>query len=117
MGGEGGCFSRGELGLNSVKCLVKHINETFDFSLLFLSFFLHSPDGGQTPRAPQPPPAADGQEEDRLAGHQLRGQTGGFFSGPPLCRKGTLTFELYLFNVSLSDLVFSSLSPVLLRGG
>lgn len=37
-GGAGrGCFSRGELGLNSVKCLVKPINATFDFSLLFLS--------------------------------------------------------------------------------
>lgn len=28
-------FSRGELGLNSVKCPVKHINTTFDFSFLF----------------------------------------------------------------------------------
>lgn len=33
-------FSRGELGLNSVNCPVKHINTTFDFC--FLLSFLRS---------------------------------------------------------------------------
>lgn len=96
-------FSRGELGLNSVKCPVKHIkNTTFDFSCLCF------PDGGEAAGAPQPTPASHGQEEDRLAGRQLRGQTGQFSSALPLFQKKPCS--LYLFDVLLLlGLSFSTL--------
>lgn len=93
-------FRRGELGLNSVKCPVKHINTTFDF------WFLHS-----FPVPRRWISCGSTSTGSCLAWARRRSTHWSSTTWPnwwvSLFEKGTLTFRSYLFDVLLRDFLCS----------